>query len=96
MPYKLNATLTSKGQVTLPAKLRKILDLKAGDQISFAFEDATRVVLSKRGRRSIFASRKELAPLSLGRPLMQADIDRAVTEAMGAQELRVRRRGRRR
>lgn len=96
MPYKVNATLTSKGQVTLPAKLRQQWNLKAGDQISFSFEGGDRIVLTKPGRRSILTSREELVPLSLGRLLTQADIDRAVTEAMGAQELRVRRRGRRR
>jgi len=33
------ATLTSKGQITLPIEMRRKLGLKAGDQIQF-FEDA--------------------------------------------------------
>jgi AbrB family looped-hinge helix DNA binding protein len=94
--YKTFATLTSKGQLTLPAELRRMWGLKAGDQVAFSYEGLNRVTLSKRGRRSILASREELAPLSLGRRLRQVDIDRAVTEAMGAQELQVRRRRRRR
>jgi len=96
MSYKTHATLTSKGQVTLPVELRRLWGLKAGDQVEFDYEGGNKVMLSRRGRRSILASREELAPLSLGRGLTQADIDRAVTQAMGAQEVRVRRRSRRR
>ena len=33
------ATITSKGQVTLPAEVRKILGLKSGDKIAFTVED---------------------------------------------------------
>jgi AbrB family looped-hinge helix DNA binding protein len=94
MSYKMNATLTSKGQITLPAELRRLWNLKAGDKVTFEYENAGRAVIRKRARRSIFTSRGELPPLSLGRPLAQADIDRAVTEAMGVQELRARRRRR--
>jgi antitoxin PrlF len=95
MPYKARATLTSKGQITLPAELRRRWSLKAGDRLDFSLENDERVILTKRSRRSIFESRKELAPLSLGRSPTQGDIDRAVAEAMAAQELRVRGRGRR-
>ena len=90
MPYKTRATLTSKGQVTLPAELRRRWSLKAGDRIDFSLESDERVILTKRTRRSILESRRDLAPLSLGRPSTQRDIDRAVAEAMAAQELRVR------
>lgn len=92
MPYKTHATLTSKGQVTLPAELRRLWGLKAGDRLHFSMEDRERVVLTRQPRRSIFESREELPPLSLGLPLTQKDIDRAVADAMTAQELRVRRR----
>jgi antitoxin PrlF len=30
-----SATLTSKGQITVPAEIRKLLNLKAGDRIEF-------------------------------------------------------------
>ena len=90
MPYKTNATLTSKGQITLPAELRRRWGLKAGDRIDFTLEGDQRVVLTRKFRRSILKSRDELAPLSLGRALNQKDIDSAVAQAMEAQELRVR------
>jgi antitoxin PrlF len=89
MPYKSNATLTSKGQITLPAELRRRWRLKAGDRIDFTLEGDERVVMTRKVRRSILTSRNELPPLSLGRPLSQRDIDDAVADAMTAQELRV-------
>ena len=51
-PYRLQATLTSKGQLTVPVELRRRWDLKAGDQLDFTIED-NRVVLRKRIRLSI-------------------------------------------
>lgn len=92
MPYKTRATLTSKGQVTFPAELRRRWKLKPGDKIDFEMQSDEKVILTRTQRRSIFESRKELTPLSLGRPLKQHDIDNAVAEAMSAQQLRVQRR----
>jgi AbrB family looped-hinge helix DNA binding protein len=39
------ATLTSKGQVTIPKAVRDLLGLEAGDQLDFVLEDGSRVVL---------------------------------------------------
>ena len=51
MPHKLSyrarATLTSKGQVTLPVVLRRLWNLDAGDEIDFTLQDDGRVVLRK-------------------------------------------------
>ena len=35
----MEATITSKGQVTLPKPIRDRLDLKAGDRIAFVMEE---------------------------------------------------------
>jgi AbrB family looped-hinge helix DNA binding protein len=51
-PYRLKATLTSKGQITVPVELRRRWDLKRGDQLDFTLEDDSRVVLRKRIRLS--------------------------------------------
>ena len=51
-PYRLKATLTSKGQITVPVELRRRWDLKRGDQLDFTLEDDNRVVLRKRIRLS--------------------------------------------
>jgi AbrB family looped-hinge helix DNA binding protein len=39
------ATLTSKGQVTIPRPIRQALKLSAGDRLDFVLEAAGRVVL---------------------------------------------------
>jgi AbrB family looped-hinge helix DNA binding protein len=89
MSYKANVTLSSKGQVTLPGSLRKLWNLKAGDQINLEFDEDGRAVMTKGVRRSILETRKDLPPLSLGRPLTQEDIDNAVASEMIEQEIRI-------
>ena len=39
------ATVTSKGQITIPQPVRQRLGLKTGDRVSFVFEADGRVVL---------------------------------------------------
>jgi len=92
MSYKADVTLSSKGQLTLPVALRKLWNLKAGDRINLEFSDDGRATLTRKMRRSILESRKELEPLSLGRPLTQKDIDEAIAAEMADQEIRIRKR----
>lgn len=47
-PYRLKATLTSKGQLTIPVELRRRWDLKPGDQIDFTLDEDDRVIIRKR------------------------------------------------
>ncbi len=44
------ATITSKGQVTLPARLREKLKLKDGDKVEFYLDHEGRVMLRPRNR----------------------------------------------
>ena len=46
-PYRMRATLTSKGQLTIPVELRRRWELNAGDQLEFAVDDQDRVFLRK-------------------------------------------------
>ena len=39
------STITRKGQVTIPKRIREVLRLKPGDQVDFVVEDDGRVVL---------------------------------------------------
>lgn len=71
MPYKSQSTLTSKGQITLPAELRRRWGLKPGDRVDFTLEDDGRVVLRRWVRRSILEARDELPPLTSGRSSQQ-------------------------
>jgi AbrB family looped-hinge helix DNA binding protein len=50
--YKVRATLTSKGQITLPVELRRRWDLKTGDELDFALDGDNRVVVRKLLRAS--------------------------------------------
>lgn len=44
-------TLTSKGQVTVPKKIRDALHLEPGSAVEFAVNDAGEIVLRKAGRK---------------------------------------------
>lgn len=72
--YKAQSTLTSKGQITLPAGLRRRWGLKPGDRLDFALELDGRVVLRKWVRRSILDIGEILPPLP---PLTGQEIDEA-------------------
>ena len=91
MPYKSSATVTSKGQVTVPADIRERLGLKAGDRLDFHLTDSGKLTVVATKRRSILESRDGLPQLTLGRPLTQRDIDDAIGDEMVAQEMRIRR-----
>lgn len=82
MPEKLQATITSKGQITLPAALRRHWGLKAGDQLLFDPPGKTEGRFEPRRKRSIFERLDALKLPSLGRPLTQEDIDESVAAAM--------------
>ncbi|PWU19191.1 MAG: AbrB family transcriptional regulator [Bdellovibrio sp.] len=41
------ATLSSKGQTTIPQEIRRSLDLHSGDMLAFEIEDDGKVVLKK-------------------------------------------------
>jgi antitoxin PrlF len=44
------ATITSKGQITLPARLREKLNLKDGDKVEFYLDHLGRVMMRPRNR----------------------------------------------
>lgn len=70
----LHSTVTSKGQTTIPGKIRKALRIKAGDRLEYLVEgdhatirvhSGTRslkgALASKKGRRMSFAQIREAA-----------------------------------
>lgn len=70
------ATLTSKGQVTIPKRIRDLLGLEAGDQLDFVVEGETRVVL-RPGNRDARGLRGLLhRPRS--KPVTLAEMDAAI------------------
>ena len=82
MQAKMQATLTSKGQITVPVALRKHWGLKAGDMLLFDPPGKTEGRFEPRRKRSIFERLEELQLPALGRPLTQADIDDSVAAGM--------------
>ncbi|MGF6934743.1 antitoxin PrlF [Paraburkholderia sp. UCT70] len=72
------ATITSKGQVTIPVDVRNQLGLEAGDRIEFSFNEAT-------GRYEICPATHSLASLEgiVKKPAKQVsieDMNRAIAE----------------
>ena len=89
---KAAATVTTKGQLTLPRKLRQAMDINAGDRITFDSLDGEKGHFSISHRRSIFELLKTMPPLSAGEPLTQTDINAAIDEAIDAKFARWKKR----
>lgn len=73
----MEATITSKGQITLPKPIRDRLDLKTGDRIAFSMEDDGRLVVTP-----VTGSVMDLAGM-LPRPsvpLSQEEMDEAIAQ----------------
>lgn len=51
---KITATVTSKGQITIPQEVRERLGLRMGDQIAFEIEDGVTIIKPYRGERNPF------------------------------------------
>ena len=90
MPGKILATITSKGQVTIPAAHRKAWGLRPGDQLAFDPPDAAAVTIEPRRKRALFERLDELPALGLGRPFTQEDIEDAITAAVTEKDQRSR------
>ena len=43
----MGSTLTSKGQVTIPKKIRETLDLEPGSEIDFAVDERGHIIIRK-------------------------------------------------
>jgi antitoxin PrlF len=96
MSYEADATITSKGQITVPAGIREKLGVKAGDRLHFRLTESGKLTVTPIRRRSIFDRLEELKLPSIGRPVTRADIDAAIGDEMEEQERRIRNQYRRR
>lgn len=77
----VSAKVTSKGQITLPAKLRQRLGVEPGDRIEFIESETGKVEIV--ARRKTFADLRGIVPYA-GPPLTDEDIVRWVEEARSA------------
>lgn len=84
-----DATLTTKGQVTIPKPVRDHLKIDAGDRVSFFIQDDGTVVLKPRNRDV-----RELAGLLYRprqRPISVKEMDEGIAEHVRAKFGRRRR-----
>ncbi len=65
----LTTKISTKGQLVIPSRLRKALNLRPGDRVEFTLE-AQRLVLQRTGRQ-----RARLASGKFGRPVLVAPAD---------------------
>ena len=72
------STLTSKGQVTIPANVRRMLGLKPGDQVAFMVEDGR--VMLVRGEDRIEAA---FGLIKAETSASIEDMERAIRERAG-------------
>ncbi|ABE40725.1 AbrB/MazE/SpoVT family DNA-binding domain-containing protein [Rhodopseudomonas pseudopalustris] len=94
MSYKASATLTSKGQVTLPAPIRERLGVTAGDRLDFDLSASGKLTVTAVKRRSIFENFDEVRLPSRGRARTRKDIDDAIAATVAEKFPRAgRRRG---
>ena len=82
---ELLSTITSKGQVTIPAEVRHSLGLKQGDKVSFVIEDR-HVVL----RRTGSVVKATAGALRTDRPALTAEHLRTAAEEAIAEEANTR------
>ena len=78
----LHSTVTSKGQTTIPEKIRKALRIKAGDKLEYEVQGdraTIRVHPGIRSLRGVLASKK-------GKRMSFTQIRKAATEAARARE----------
>jgi AbrB family looped-hinge helix DNA binding protein len=82
MPYETDITLTSKGQFTLPAELRKRWNMKAGDKLHVVLRDDGTAVVAPRQPKRFLDWAQSIKPVKLDKPLTDAEIDEAIGRAI--------------
>jgi len=75
----MQATITSKGQLTIPKEIRNKLDLKAGDKVEFIFDENGRLEIIP--INSSVKRLKGMLPPPV-RPLTLEEMDNAIRDAV--------------
>lgn len=80
------ATLTSKGQVTLPKALRKRLRLEKGDRIEFSVDEKGRLIGIPERKGGFETAAGALHHLAGKRPVSLEEMDDAIRRRYGETE----------
>jgi AbrB family looped-hinge helix DNA binding protein len=81
-------TVSTKGQVTLPAEVREKLGIETGTKLTLLLDDAGTVRIKKTKTLADIAGSMAHIGRALQRPITQDDIDDAITQAMEEKEAR--------
>jgi antitoxin PrlF len=84
------ATVTSKGQVTIPLEVRQRLQLKTGDRVEFQFGAAGEVLLTS--RRIPFEEIQGILRSTGGKPVSVREMDKGIERTVMARWKRAARR----
>ncbi len=68
LPLELEATVTSKGQITLPAALRAKLGLTEGSKVKFIFDGKQTLLQAELPASAYFGVLKHLGPIDTSIP----------------------------
>ena len=82
------ATVTSKGQVTIPKEIRKLLRVEEGDRIDFVVESSDRVVVRKPSRS--LQSLKGLLYRKGRKPVTPEEMDQAIVRFQARENERIK------
>ena len=84
------ATLTSKGQVTIPHEIRQRLGLKTGDRIDFMLQADGNVLI--KSKKIPFEQLRGIAKTDRRRPATVREMDEAIAAGVSERFLRATRR----
>ena len=76
-----NTTVTSKGQITIPKRIREFLRVKPGDQVDFVIDDDGRVLV--RAGTTDIGELRGLLHRPGRRPVTLAQMDAAIARQHG-------------
>ncbi|HWQ73571.1 MAG TPA: AbrB/MazE/SpoVT family DNA-binding domain-containing protein [Desulfitobacteriaceae bacterium] len=77
----LSGKLTSKGQLTIPVELRKLLKIKEGDRLAFVLDENERIIevrpKPKKSIRGVLGTLKPTSPIDVDEAIEIGKTERA-------------------
>ncbi|MDX2000606.1 MAG: AbrB/MazE/SpoVT family DNA-binding domain-containing protein [Thermoanaerobaculia bacterium] len=83
------ATLTSKGQITIPKSIRELLGLDSGDVLEFRLNAQGKVEIEPLGPQPLDRLRGMLQGLTAGRVTSVEEMNEAIADHVADDDLRI-------